>query len=336
MEGLICARINQICPNSLKKNSFGSPALSPCLARRVSVIHFGTMSNFKSFTRVATSTQPLETTTIGRFDNTLPSKEVLDVWKNASAVCFDVDSTVCVDEGIDELAEFCGAGKAVAEWTARAMGGSVPFEEALAARLSLFKPSLSQVQDFLEKRPPRLSPGIDQLVNNLKLNNKDVYLISGGFRQMINPVASILGIPLENIFANQLLFGDSGEFLGFDVNEPTSRSGGKAVAVQIIRKTHGYKSLVMIGDGATDLEARKPGGADLFVCYGGVQLREAVAANADWLNCNSLSSLLAWRASFGSGRDVPLSLKITGSLWKRHLQSLQGIAIYSNQSTSKK
>lgn len=35
------------------------------------------------------------------------------------AVCFDVDSTVCVDEGIDELAEFCGAGKAVAEWTAR-------------------------------------------------------------------------------------------------------------------------------------------------------------------------------------------------------------------------
>lgn len=26
---------------------------------------------------------------------------------------------MCIDEGIDELAEFCGAGKAVAEWTAR-------------------------------------------------------------------------------------------------------------------------------------------------------------------------------------------------------------------------
>lgn len=36
-----------------------------------------------------------------------------------NAVCFDVDSTVCLDEGIDELAEFCGAGKAVAEWTSR-------------------------------------------------------------------------------------------------------------------------------------------------------------------------------------------------------------------------
>ena len=45
--------------------------------------------------------------------------EVLELWRSADAVCFDVDSTVCVDEGIDELAEFCGAGKAVAEWTAR-------------------------------------------------------------------------------------------------------------------------------------------------------------------------------------------------------------------------
>lgn len=52
----------------------------------------------------------------------------------------------------------------------------------------------------------------------------------------MKPVASIIGIPQENIFANQLLFGSSGEFVGFDKNEPTSRSGGKATAVQQIRK----------------------------------------------------------------------------------------------------
>ena len=45
--------------------------------------------------------------------------ETLELWRKGDAVCFDVDSTVCLDEGIDELAEFCGAGKAVAEWTAR-------------------------------------------------------------------------------------------------------------------------------------------------------------------------------------------------------------------------
>lgn len=35
------------------------------------------------------------------------------------AVCFDVDSTVIAEEGIDVLADFCGAAKAVAELTNR-------------------------------------------------------------------------------------------------------------------------------------------------------------------------------------------------------------------------
>ncbi|GJR61055.1 hypothetical protein Tco_1503217 [Tanacetum coccineum] len=46
---------------------------------------------------------------------------------------------------------------------ARAMGGSDPFEEALMARLGLFKPLLARAQDFLQKRPPRV---LDQ---NVKL-----------------------------------------------------------------------------------------------------------------------------------------------------------------------
>ncbi|KAL6908206.1 hypothetical protein ACP4OV_002376 [Aristida adscensionis] len=215
--------------------------------------------------------------------NRQPSKGVFETWRSADAVCFDVDSTVCLDEGIDELADFCGAGQAVAEWTAKAMTGTVPFEEALAARLSLIKPSLSQVEECLQKRPPRISPGMADLIKKLKANKAEVFLVSGGFRQMIKPVASDLGIPPENIIANQLLFGTSGEYAGFDPTEPTSRSGGKAQAVQQIRQGHGYKTIVMVGDGATDLEARQPGGADIFICYAGVQLREAVAAKADWV-----------------------------------------------------
>ncbi|WCJ35082.1 3-phosphoserine phosphatase [Euphorbia peplus] len=273
MEGLVHSRINTIYTpmRRYNNNSCSVPAFSIQL----------------KINRTRSPTISMEASRSPQFNNTSPpSKEVLELWRGADAVCFDVDSTVCLDEGIDELAEFCGAGVAVAEWTAKAMGGSVPFEEALAARLSLFEPSLSQVQDFLEKRPPKISAGIDELVKKLKAKNSSVYLVSGGFRQMINPVASILGIPTENIFANQLLFGPSGEFLGFDANEPTSRSGGKATAVQQIRKIHGHKAMVMIGDGATDLEARKPGGADLFICYAGVQLRDAVAEKADWLVFN--------------------------------------------------
>ena len=39
--------------------------------------------------------------------------EVKMVWRLADAVCFDVDSTVIQEEGIDELAKFCGKGEQV-------------------------------------------------------------------------------------------------------------------------------------------------------------------------------------------------------------------------------
>ena len=35
------------------------------------------------------------------------------IWREADAVCFDVDSTVITEEGIDELAKFCGVGQQV-------------------------------------------------------------------------------------------------------------------------------------------------------------------------------------------------------------------------------
>lgn len=41
------------------------------------------------------------------------TEEVKQIWKNADCVCFDVDSTVVMDEGIDELANFLGKGEEV-------------------------------------------------------------------------------------------------------------------------------------------------------------------------------------------------------------------------------
>jgi phosphoserine phosphatase len=39
--------------------------------------------------------------------------EVKNLWRNADCVCFDVDSTVCKNEAIDDLADFCGVGEHV-------------------------------------------------------------------------------------------------------------------------------------------------------------------------------------------------------------------------------
>lgn len=51
-----------------------------------------------------------------------------------------------------------------------------------------------------------------QLVEALQARDVDVYLVSGGFRSLIAPVAKMLNIPLENIFANRLKFFFDGEW----------------------------------------------------------------------------------------------------------------------------
>jgi phosphoserine phosphatase len=215
-----------------------------------------------------------------------PTPAVLATWRSAKAVCFDVDSTLCEDESIDELAAFLGKGEAVASLTAAAMGGSTRFEVALEARLGLMQPSASDVDAFLAAHPPRLSPGIPELVARLHARGTAVFLVSGGFRAIINPIADALSIPRERVHANTVLFdAGTGEYAGFDRTEHTSRSGGKLAAVQAIRASApggGLDPVVAIGDGVTDAEAAAPGGADIFIGYGGVVERPAVAARADW------------------------------------------------------
>jgi len=211
-----------------------------------------------------------------------PSPAVLTTWRSAQAVCFDVDSTLCEDESIDELAAFLGKGEAVAALTAAAMGGDTPFEVALEARLGLMQPSAADVDAFLAAHPPRLSPGIPDLVAKLQARGTAVFLVSGGFRAVINPIADLLSIPRSHVFANTILFGGDGAYAGFDRAEHTSRSGGKRAAVQAIRAAHDLRSVVAVGDGVTDAEAVAPGGADMFIGYGGVVERPAVAARADW------------------------------------------------------
>jgi hypothetical protein len=59
------------------------------------------------------------------------------------------------------------------------------------------------------------------------------------------------------------LFCSAGEYAGFDEEEPTCRSGGKGEVVRYLKETMDYTTVVLIGDGATDLEACPP--ADAFI-----------------------------------------------------------------------
>ena len=204
----------------------------------------------------------------------------MEMLAKADAVCFDVDSTVIDEEGIDVLADTLGKGPEVTAWTTKAMDGNIKFEDALAARLDIIKPSKSDIANCLEKHPLRLSPGVDRLVDALHKRGTDVFLVSGGFRLMIEPVAEHLGVSFDRIYANTITFDDKGEYTGFDSNEPTSADQGKPKALTMIKEKYGYKTMVMVGDGATDAQAKPP--ADAFVGFGGVVARAAVKEKACW------------------------------------------------------
>lgn len=154
------------------------------------------------------------------------------------------------------------------------------FQDALAARLTLLQPSKESIQACLRHHPLQLTPGVQEFVQELQKQNKDVFLVSGGFRIMIEPVADMLNIPVENIVANHILFHDNGDYRDFDEKEPTSQDMGKPKALEMIQAAKGYNNMVMIGDGATDAQAKPP--AKAFIGFGGVEVREKVKAVADW------------------------------------------------------
>ncbi|KAE9556346.1 hypothetical protein FO519_000386 [Halicephalobus sp. NKZ332] len=216
--------------------------------------------------------------------STKPEPRIKQIWRNTDAVCFDVDSTVCRDEAIDELAAFLGKGEEVSACTNLAMNGSMSFRQALKMRLDIMKPSEEQMNAYAVSHPIQLTPGIVDLVATLHSRKTDVYLVSGGFRALILPIAKVLGIPPSRVYANELIFDYDGNYIGFDHNELTSDSGskeiGKAGVCGLLKKLHGYSNLIMVGDGATDAEACPP--ADGFIGFGGNQVRESVRQKAEW------------------------------------------------------
>lgn len=61
-----------------------------------------------------------------------------------------------------------------------------------------------------------------------------------------------------------------GEYAGFDESQPTAEGGGKGKVISMLKEQNGFENVVMIGDGATDLEACPPAVSEnspvSFVC----------------------------------------------------------------------
>ena len=193
-------------------------------------------------------------------------------------IIFDCDSTLSAIEGIDELARLCGP-KVFAEveaMTRDAMNGKIPVEEVFARRLAIIRPSRFNVAAVGRLYVEQVEPTALATIEQLKAAGWTPVILSGGFRQAIEPLAAHLGI--ARIEAVDLFFDPVGDYAGYDEKFPTTRSGGKPARITELKRELAPSRTVMVGDGVSDLETKPV--VDLFVGFGRYTPRNRVKAEA--------------------------------------------------------
>jgi len=191
----------------------------------------------------------------------------------------DCDSTLSSIEGIDELGRLRGPEtfKAVEDMTNAAMNGGTPMEAIFAKRLDIIKPTAAELAAIGAKYIATVEPTAVASLAQLRAVGWKIAIVSGGFTQAIRPLADFLGI--ERVEAVVLKFHADGSYAGFDDSCPTCRTKGKNVVARHLRAEHQAAHVVMVGDGASDLEVK--GDADLVVGFGRYVQRPKVVAGAD-------------------------------------------------------
>lgn len=165
-------------------------------------------------------------------------------------VVLDVDSTLIENEVIELLAGAAGSGDAVAAITRRAMNGEVDFEQSLRERVAtlagLPESVFVDVSALVE-----VTKGVPDMIAGIHEAGGRVAVVSGGFHEVIDPVAERLG--LDYWRANRLEVRDgklTGELVGRIID-----AQAKADTLTEWAADFGVplSRTVAVGDGANDL-----------------------------------------------------------------------------------
>ena len=169
-------------------------------------------------------------------------------------VIFDVDSTLIEDEVIELLADAAGKRAEVAEVTERAMRGELDFASSLQARVHTLTGLPESVIDATLGRI-KITEGAVELIEAIHAKGGKVGAVSGGFNQLLEPLAARLGLDFWR--ANELEIVDgmlTGAVVGQIIDRPAKATAlaewAGAVGVS-------HAQTIAVGDGANDLDMLK-------------------------------------------------------------------------------
>ncbi|AMM20834.1 phosphoserine phosphatase [Frondihabitans sp. PAMC 28766] len=200
-------------------------------------------------------------------------------------VVLDVDSTLIENEVIELLAERAGSHDEVRDITERAMAGELDFSESLRERVATL--AGLHVSVFADAgRRILVTHGVPEMVAGVHAAGGLVGVVSGGFHELVDPLAASLGLDFWR--ANRLSVADG--LLTGAVDGPIVDAHAKAEALIEWAQdaTVPLARTVAIGDGANDLEMMAVAG--LSVAF---DAKPRVRAAADVaMNVRDLSQVL--------------------------------------------
>ncbi len=188
-------------------------------------------------------------------------------------VVLDADSTLIRNEVIELIADEAGRGAEVAAATEAAMRGEVDFAMSLRSRVAQLRgvptASFARVRSRIEP-----TPGVRELIDAVHARDGIVGVVSGGFHEILDDVASALGVDLWR--ANRLEVA-AGALTGVVAGAIVD---AEAKASQLLEWAAEHKidprRTIAIGDGANDLRMMRA--AALGLAF---NAKPAVRASAD-------------------------------------------------------
>jgi phosphoserine phosphatase len=201
-------------------------------------------------------------------------------------VVLDVDSTLIEQEVIELLADCAGKRQEVEAVTERAMSGELDFTASLKARVSLLKglPE-SVIEETLTKCS--VTKGAKELIAAVHAAGGKVGAVSGGFVQILNPLAKTLNLDFSRANVLEIIDGTlTGEVIESIIDKPA-----KATALVEWAQASGIElaNTIAIGDGANDLDMMAIAGLSI-----GFNAKPRVKAAADVVvSSGDLSDVIA-------------------------------------------
>ena len=204
---------------------------------------------------------------------------------------FDFDSTLTRVEALDVLAELTLQGdrrqgeilREIQEITNLGIDGDISFTESLERRIKLLKAHKDDLPGLVEDLKQKISKSISSNREFFEKFTDDIYVISCGFKEFIDPIVAEYNIPSDRVYANTFKFDDEGHIVGFDEENPLASHNGK---IECLRQLDLDGEVQVIGDGYSDYVMREAGIAHKFFAYTENVHRDKAADNADHVTPN--------------------------------------------------